>query len=104
MLDFEAALATAQAQCGVIPTSAVKPIVDACRAENLDFLALANAAANAGNLAIPLVKQLTQCVKRVDAEASRYVHWGRPVRTPLIPAWYYSCAKRLPKRTNASSA
>lgn len=76
MLDFEAALATAQAQCGVIPTSAVKPIVDACRAENLNFLALANAAANAGNLAIPLVKQLTQCVKRVDAEASRYVHWG----------------------------
>ncbi|MGO1310616.1 MAG: 3-carboxy-cis,cis-muconate cycloisomerase, partial [Kluyvera intermedia] len=62
MLDFEAALATAQAQCGVIPASAVKPIVDACRAETLDFTALANAAANAGNLAIPLVKQLTQNV------------------------------------------
>lgn len=76
MLDFEAALATAQAQCGVIPTSAVEPIVAACRVETLDFLALANAAANAGNLAIPLVKQLTQRVKCADAEASRYVHWG----------------------------
>ena len=52
MLDFEAALATAQAQCGVIPTSAVEPIVAACRAETLDFLALANAAANAGKNSI----------------------------------------------------
>lgn len=76
MLDFEAALATAQAQCGVIPASAVKPIVDACRAETLDFIALANAAANAGNLAIPLVKQLTQNVKAHNADAARYVHWG----------------------------
>ena len=76
MLDFEAALATAQAQCGVIPASAMNPIIAACRAENLDFQALANAAVNAGNLAIPLVKQLTQRVKNDDVEASRYVHWG----------------------------
>ncbi|WP_052283377.1 3-carboxy-cis,cis-muconate cycloisomerase [Kluyvera genomosp. 1] len=76
MLDFEAALAMAQAQCGVIPASAMHPIVAACRAENLDFPALAHDAANAGNLAIPLVKQLTQRVKAGDAEASRYVHWG----------------------------
>ena len=76
MLDFEAALATAQARCGVIPTSAMNPIIAACRAENLDFQALANAAVNAGNLAIPLVKQLTQWVKNDDVEASRYVHWG----------------------------
>lgn len=76
MLDFEAALAAAQAQCGVIPDSAVAPIAAACRAQSLDFPALANAAANAGNLAIPLVKQLTQRVKTQDADAARYVHWG----------------------------
>jgi adenylosuccinate lyase len=30
----------------------------------------------AGNLAIPLVKQLTAQVKARDPEAARYVHWG----------------------------
>ncbi|MFU0444624.1 3-carboxy-cis,cis-muconate cycloisomerase [Pseudocitrobacter faecalis] len=76
MLEFEAALARAQARCGVIPASAVEPIVNACQFHNIDFPALAEAAANAGNLAIPLVKQLTQVVKAQDAEAARYVHWG----------------------------
>lgn len=76
MLDFEAALATAQAQCGVIPTSAVEPIKAACRAALIDLPALAEAAVGAGNLAIPLVKQLTARVKAQDPEAARYVHWG----------------------------
>ncbi|BBQ83728.1 3-carboxy-cis,cis-muconate cycloisomerase [Klebsiella sp. WP7-S18-CRE-02] len=76
MLDFEAALATAQAQCGVIPESAVAPIAAMCRAQLLDLPELASAAANAGNLAIPLVKQLTLRVKAQDPEAARYVHWG----------------------------
>lgn len=76
MLDFEAALAKAQARCGIIPLEAVEPIVAACQAQRLDFPALAAAAANAGNLAIPLVKQLTQVVKASAPEAARYVHWG----------------------------
>lgn len=76
MLDFEAALAKAQARCGVIPHEAVEPIVTACRAQRLDFPALSTAVANAGNLAIPLVKQLTQVVKASAPEAARYVHWG----------------------------
>lgn len=76
MLDFEAALAKAQARCGIIPHEAVEPIVAACQAQRLDFPALAAAAANAGNLAIPLVKQLTQVVKASAPEAARYVHWG----------------------------
>lgn len=76
MLDFEASLAKAQARCGIIPHEAVEPIVTACRAQRLDFPALAAAAANAGNLAIPLVKQLTQVVKASAPEAARYVHWG----------------------------
>lgn len=76
MLDFEAALAKAQARCGIIPHEAVEPIVAACQAQRLDFPALAAAAANAGNLAIPLVKQLTQVVKASAPEAARYVHWS----------------------------
>lgn len=76
MLDFEAALARAEARCGVIPQEAVAAIEDACQVQNIDLLALADAAASAGNLAIPLVKQLTVQVKMRDENAARYVHWG----------------------------
>lgn len=76
MLDVEAALARAQARCGVIPPAAVAPIEAACRAECFDFAALAHESATAGNLAIPLVAHLTARVAEVDAEAARYVHWG----------------------------
>ncbi|MCZ4675027.1 3-carboxy-cis,cis-muconate cycloisomerase [Citrobacter sedlakii] len=76
MLDFEAALARAQAACGVIPVAAAGPIVRACRAERIDADTLAESARAAGNLAIPLVKQLTAQVKADDPDAARYVHWG----------------------------
>ena len=76
MLDFEAALARAEAATGVIPKAAAGPIGAACRAEQFDLAALAEAATRAGNLAIPLVKALTANVAKADAEAARYVHWG----------------------------
>ncbi len=76
MLDFEAALARALAAEDVIPASAVEPWVRCCDAGMIDLNALAQAARGAGNLAIPLVRQLTAQVAAVDAEAARYVHWG----------------------------
>ena len=76
MLDFEAALARAEAATGVIPASAVAPIAKACRAESFDLAALADAATRSGNLAIPLVKALTANVAKADTDAARYVHWG----------------------------
>jgi 3-carboxy-cis,cis-muconate cycloisomerase len=76
MLDFEAALARAEAATGVIPASAAGPITKACKAESFDLEALAEAATRSGNLAIPLVKALTASVARADADAARYVHWG----------------------------
>jgi 3-carboxy-cis,cis-muconate cycloisomerase len=76
MLDFEAALARAQAAVGMIPQSAVAPIAAACRADAFDLSALAEAATRSGNLAIPLVKTLTTNVAKADAAAARYVHWG----------------------------
>jgi 3-carboxy-cis,cis-muconate cycloisomerase len=76
MLDFEAALARAEAAVGVIPKSAAGPIGDACWAESFDSAGLAEAATRSGNLAIPLVKALTASVAKTDAEAARYVHWG----------------------------
>ncbi len=76
MLDFEAALARAEAAVGVIPASAAAPIAKACNARAFDIAALAEAATQSGNLAIPLVKALTANVARADADAARYVHWG----------------------------
>jgi 3-carboxy-cis,cis-muconate cycloisomerase len=76
MLDFEAALARAEAATGVIPNSAAEPISRACKAPEFDLAALAEAATRSGNLAIPLVKALTANVAKSDAEAARYVHWG----------------------------
>ena len=76
MLDFEAALARAEARTDVIPESAAAPIANQCRADLFDLPALARAAASAGNLVIPMVKQLTDLVGKNDKEAVRYVHWG----------------------------
>jgi 3-carboxy-cis,cis-muconate cycloisomerase len=76
MLDFEAALARAEAATGVIPKSAADPIRAACKADTFDIADLAEAATRSGNLAIPLVKALTANVAKLDAEAARYVHWG----------------------------
>lgn len=76
MLDFEAALARAEAAVGVIPAAAVNAIEAACRADQFDMTALADAATRSGNLAIPLVKALTARVAKADQDAARYVHWG----------------------------
>jgi len=76
MLDFEAALARAEARIGVIPGAAAAAIGTKCRAELFDAAALAQAAARAGNIAIPLVKQLTALVAKKDEHAAHFVHWG----------------------------
>ncbi|MFZ0737469.1 MAG: 3-carboxy-cis,cis-muconate cycloisomerase [Candidatus Acidiferrales bacterium] len=76
MLDFEAALARADARAGVIPANAAAAIAAKCRTELFDMNALARATAIAGNPAIPLVKELTKLVAKDDKEAARFVHWG----------------------------
>jgi 3-carboxy-cis,cis-muconate cycloisomerase len=76
MLDFEAALARAEARCGVIPATAAQAIASKCKAELIDANALATATALSVNPAIPLVKQLTALVAKDDPEAARFVHWG----------------------------
>jgi len=76
MLDFEAALARAEAKTGVIPVQAVEAIEGQCRADLFDIGELAEATAKAGNPAIPMVKRLTALVAEADKDAARFVHWG----------------------------
>ena len=76
MLDVERALAEAEARAGVIPGDAARAIAACCQAELYDHRALAEAARNAGNLAIPLVSALTRQVSARAGAAKGYVHWG----------------------------
>jgi 3-carboxy-cis,cis-muconate cycloisomerase len=76
MLEFESALARAEAQSGVIPTEAANAITAAARPRNFDIAVLADATFRAGTPAIPLVKMLTELVRKTDADAARFVHWG----------------------------
>ena len=76
MLDFEAALARAEARCGVIAERAVAPIEEAARAPGLDAAELTRLSWRAGTPAIPLVKMLTARVLAIDAVSAGFVHWG----------------------------
>ena len=76
MLDFEAALARAEAAVGAIPALATEPIANAAKAERYDLKALGEEAVVAGNVAIPLINALTAEVAKTDATAAGYVHWG----------------------------
>ena len=76
MLDFERALAAAEADAGVIPQEAAQTIAKTCAELTLDPAALAAEAKKSGSLAVPLVKALTERVARVDARAAAFVHYG----------------------------
>jgi 3-carboxy-cis,cis-muconate cycloisomerase len=76
MLDFEAALARAQARSGVIPGATAEAIAASAKPGNFDAAALAQASLRAGTPSIPLVKALTEHVRKTNPEAARFVHWG----------------------------
>jgi 3-carboxy-cis,cis-muconate cycloisomerase len=75
LLQFEAALARAEAQAGVVPEAAARAIADACT-DQFGAEELAAQAAVSGNAAIPLIKRLTEHVAKTSKDAARFVHWG----------------------------
>jgi len=86
MLDFEAALARAQAAAGAIPAAAGEAIAAACDARGFDIDAIVAEGARVGTIAIPLVKALTAAVARIDADAALVVHWGGTTQDVLDTA------------------
>jgi 3-carboxy-cis,cis-muconate cycloisomerase len=76
MLDFERALADAEADAGVIPQPAARAIAKACTELSLSPGVLAAEGKRSGSLAVPLVKALTTHVAREDARAAAFVHYG----------------------------
>jgi 3-carboxy-cis,cis-muconate cycloisomerase len=76
MLDFESALALAEAKVGVIPKGAAEVIAACCDAAFYDIAEIGRRTTLAGNPAIPLVAMLTATVKERDPAAAEFVHYG----------------------------
>jgi 3-carboxy-cis,cis-muconate cycloisomerase len=76
MLDFEIALARAEAQLKIIPESVAEAIATAATPNSFDPAALSAAALDSATLAIPFIKQLTECVRSKNPAAATHVHWG----------------------------
>ncbi len=76
MLAFQRALAEAQAEAGSIPAAAARSIASACDALHPSREQLVAEARRSGSLAIPLVKVLTEEVRKHDVAAAAYVHYG----------------------------
>jgi 3-carboxy-cis,cis-muconate cycloisomerase len=76
MLDFEAALARAEAKVGVIPETAAEIIASCCEVGLYDIAEIGRRTTLAGNPAIPLVAMLTAKVREKDAVAAEFVHYG----------------------------
>ena len=75
-LDFEAALAAALAAEGLIEQADATAIDAACRCLAPDIAALAEEAAHAGTLAIPLVARLRAALTTTHPQAAAAVHRG----------------------------
>jgi hypothetical protein len=104
MLDGEAALARAEAAAGVIPQQAVAAIAAACRVDHYDLVALGEAAVDAGNVAIPLVKALTAEVANRTRRRRAMSIGRRPARTLSTPRWCSTCAPRSTRLPPTSTA
>jgi 3-carboxy-cis,cis-muconate cycloisomerase len=83
MLDFEAALARAQARAGLIGEEDADAIAAACDAGAFDVAALGRAAAASASPVVPLVRALTDAVR---GPASGHVHRGATTQDVLDTA------------------
>jgi 3-carboxy-cis,cis-muconate cycloisomerase len=96
MLRFEAALARATAEAGLIPKRAASIIAKACDPALYDPPALAEAARRTATLTVPLVKALTEQVASRDAKAAGYVHWGATSQDVIDTAMVLQLGEAVP--------
>jgi adenylosuccinate lyase len=72
-LDYEAALARAEAHIGIVPAAAADAITRAARAAHIDSDAIKR---GVDETVHPLVALIWQLSRQCDGDAGRYVHWG----------------------------
>jgi len=76
MLDFEAALAEAEAAEGIIPAESANAIRKACASIEIDVEALVAEGKRSATLVVPLVKMLAAEVSRLSSSAAQHLHYG----------------------------
>src|SRR5687768_15052368 len=76
MVRFEIALARAEAEHRVIPPDAARTIATTLATNAIDPSSLSAGARKSGTVVVPLVEALIEQVRRVDASAATFVHWG----------------------------
>ena len=81
MLDFEAALARAQAAHGLVPAAAAEAIAAQCRVRASTPTAIVAASGARRQPRDPARQAAHRGVAARDAEAARYVHSAAPART-----------------------
>lgn len=96
VLDVEVALAEAEAEAGVIPSSCVPHIRAAARVELYDVAAIVADAAQAGNIAIPLIERFTARVAVLDADSAGYVHKGATSQDVIDTALVLQLREAIP--------
>ena len=95
ILAFEAALARALAEVGIVTPRHATIISECCVLGCIDADRVAREAPAAGNEAIPTIEQLRAVVARVDADAATYVHWGATSQDALDTALALSLRELL---------
>lgn len=84
MVRFEAALAEAEAACGVIPAAAGPAIAECLDRVDLDPVALAEATASAR---VPVPALVAELRARVGTPYGSYVHWGATSQDVVDTGW-----------------
>ena len=72
-LDWEAALARAEASVGIIPEEAAAEITRVCKVENIDFKRYAEETLTVGYPVLGIVHQVAHLCQ---GDAGKYCHWG----------------------------
>ncbi|MBM7456628.1 3-carboxy-cis,cis-muconate cycloisomerase [Oceanisphaera litoralis] len=92
MLNVEAELALAQADCGLIPVDAAEAIARAAAELELPAIKLASGTAAAG---VPVPALITALKKALPAEQARWVHFGATSQDIVDTALVLNCRELL---------
>lgn len=100
-LDFEAALARAEAALGLIPAAAAAEITRRARAELMDTEAIKR---GVDATVHPLVSLIWQLAERCEGDAGRYVHWGATTQDVMDTAIVLQIKEAFPLFENTLAA
>ncbi|MBZ0288426.1 MAG: hypothetical protein K8I30_12490, partial [Anaerolineae bacterium] len=97
-LDYEAALARAEAAVGIVPDEAAAEITRAAQAEYMDTDAIKR---GVDKTVHPLVSVIWQLSERCAGDAGRYVHWGATTQDVMDTAIVLQIQEAYPLFENA---